>query len=415
MTRAILTALLAITTLLAAPAHAQNNYTPRTWLTVKVDAKTTMRYALILPNGFDKEREYPVLLAMPPGAQDENMTEDALARYWEKEAKARGWAVVSPISTQEGADFKWEIDPLLDDVARHVKVEGGRFHLAGISNGGLSAFNLAIREPEKFASLTTLPGHPPTAADFAKLARIKDIPVTMFVGELDTRWHDEGQKTEDKLKKLGGRVKFEIVKGEGHVMNLKPKDLFDLFEAARPRATPAPAPETPEQAAAREAAGAALDDFHDAAAKADFDRYFARFTDDAVFVGTDPTERWTVEEFRKYCEPNFRIGKGWTYTPVDRHISFSARSDTAWFDELLENSKYGLCRGSGVLCKVTTTTKDADGKPRAQTTWKVQQYVLSFTVPNDTAEQVTRITKPRQKKPAAPADAEDTRKKPTGK
>ena len=33
---------------------------------------------------------------------------------------------------------------------------------------------------------------------------------------------------------------------------------------------------------------AVLTDFHDAAAKADFDRYFGHFTDDGIFYGTDP-------------------------------------------------------------------------------------------------------------------------------
>lgn len=404
-------ALVLCSLLLALPVAAQQ-YTPRSWLTVKIDAKTTMKYALVLPNGFDKDREYPVLLALPPGAQDENMTEDALARYWEKEAKSRGWVVVAPVSTEDGANLRWDIDPLLDEVSKKVKVEGGKFHLTGISNGGVSAFNLAIREPEKFLSLTTLPGHPPNAADFSKLFKIKDIPVTMFVGELDIKWHDEGQKVEEKLKKLGGRVRFEMVKGEGHVMNLKPKDLFDLFESHRPKAAPAKPQESTEKIEAREQVAAVLDDFHDAASKADFDRYFSHFADSGVFIGTDSTERWTVVEFKAYCEPNFRIGKGWTYTPVDRHIDLSAKNDLAWFDELLENSKYGLCRGSGVLTKVTTTTKGPDGKPEVRSAWKVEQYTLSMTVPNDTAESVTRITKPKQKKPQPPADDAEPKKSP---
>lgn len=389
-----LIALFAIAPLAAAQA-------PREWQSVKVDARTTMKFILVLPNGFDKDKEYPVLLAMPPAVQNEQMVEDGLAKYWESEAKSRGWVVVSPASPTGEADFRWEIDPLLDDVAKRVKVEGGTFHLAGISNGGLSAFNLAIREPEKFASLTTLPGHPPTAADFNKLVKLKDIPVTMFVGENDTRWHDEGEKTEDKLKKLGGKVTFQIVKGEGHVMNLKPKELFDLMDSHRPKPVVVPPPEPAERTAAREAIGAALDDFHDAAAKADFDRYFAHFTEKAVFIGTDSTERWTVEEFKKYCEPNFKIGKGWTYTPVVRHIDLSARGDTAWFDELVENTKYGLCRGSGVLTRVTTSTKGADGKNKVESRWKIEQYTLSFTIPNESAESVMKSIRAKQKRPAA--------------
>ena len=38
-----------------------------------------------------------------------------------------------------------------------------------------------------------------------------------------------------------------------------------------------------------------LDDFHDAASKADEERYFALFLPDGVFLGTDAAERWTRE------------------------------------------------------------------------------------------------------------------------
>ena len=39
--------------------------------------------------------------------------------------------------------------------------EGGRFHVGGISNGGLSSFRVAVESPERFASLVVLPGFAP--------------------------------------------------------------------------------------------------------------------------------------------------------------------------------------------------------------------------------------------------------------
>src|SRR5437764_7752082 len=54
-----------------------------------------------------------------------------------------------------------------------------------------------------------------------------------------------------------------------------------------------------------------LDDWHDAAAKSDESRYFAHFADNAVFLGTDATERWNVPAFRAYAHPYFLQGKGW--------------------------------------------------------------------------------------------------------
>lgn len=122
-----------------------------------------------------------------------------------------------------------------------------------------------------------------------------------------------------------------------------------------------------------EASGRALDDFHDAASKADFKRYFSHWTDRSVFLGTDATERWVGQEFKEFARPHFEKGKGWTYRPHDRHISLLEGNATAYFDELLDNDKLGLCRGSGVLA-------------RQGGEWKVLQYNLSIPIPNDLAE-----------------------------
>lgn len=117
-----------------------------------------------------------------------------------------------------------------------------------------------------------------------------------------------------------------------------------------------------------------LDDLHDAASKADETRYFNLFSADAVFLGTDASERWTVDQFRAYAHPYFSEGKGWTYLPRPgkRFITFGTGSATgsAWFDEVLDNAKYGECRGSGVL------VKDSSGA------WKIAQYNLTVPVPN---------------------------------
>lgn len=121
-----------------------------------------------------------------------------------------------------------------------------------------------------------------------------------------------------------------------------------------------------------------LDDFHAAAAAGDFDRYFGHFADDAVFLGTDAMERWTVQQFREYARPYFGPGGGWTYRPRDRNVSFTPDGRTAFFDELLDNDGLGETRGSGVLVRV-------DGS------WKVAQYNLTIPIPNALAEPVVDL------------------------
>lgn len=127
-----------------------------------------------------------------------------------------------------------------------------------------------------------------------------------------------------------------------------------------------------------EAVAAVLDAFHRAASEADGHRYFDLFAEDAVFLGTDASERWSVEEFRAFAEPYFSAGRGWTYTPQERHVVVSADGDTAWFDELLANDAYGTCRGSGVL--VLTGSG-----------WRIAQYNLSIPIPNELATEIVAM------------------------
>jgi hypothetical protein len=145
---------------------------------------------------------------------------------------------------------------------------------------------------------------------------------------------------------------------------------------------------------------AVLDSLHDAAAKADFRRYFDCFAPDAVFLGTDATERWTVEEFKAFCKPYFDKGQGWTYTPRKnaRHITISPDGSFAWFDELLDNAKYGECRGTGVLRKVQSEGGNSG-------LWKIAQYSLSIPIPNARAGDVIVLIRAQQSaasRPGAP-------------
>ena len=122
-----------------------------------------------------------------------------------------------------------------------------------------------------------------------------------------------------------------------------------------------------------------LDDLHDAASKADFDRYFGLYAPDAIFLGTDATERWTRDAFMAYAKPYFDRGRGWTYVMIERHIFIAHDGATAWFDERLDNTSLGETRGSGVLVK-------SNGR------WQVTQYNLTIPIPNALAgEVVARI------------------------
>lgn len=120
--------------------------------------------------------------------------------------------------------------------------------------------------------------------------------------------------------------------------------------------------------------GAMLDGFNIAAAKADFNTYFNYFADESTFIGTDATEVWDKKAFMIWAKPYFDKKRTWNFNSLKRNIYFSKDGKLAWFDELLD-TQMKICRGSGVVEKI-------NGQ------WKVKQYVLSVTVPNEVVDKV---------------------------
>lgn len=337
------------------------------WRTLEPEGRSPLEYALVRPEGLEPGVPVPVLLSLPPGPGTREMVETALELYFEDEALARGWVVVSP-AAPAGRSFsaggeEW-IPPLLDAVAAQVAVEG-RIHLVGTSNGGRGAFRVAGRWPERFASLTVLPGVPDDG-DLARLPAVASLPVALHVGAEDGPWREGTLAVAERLGALGARdLVVDVREGEGHVLDSAVAvALFDRLDRLRA--------EEREREAARAAIARELDDLHDAAARADEERYFGHFAPEAVFVGTDATERWTLDAFRAYAREPFTRASAWTYVPLERHVEVAPGGELAWFYERLSNAKYGETRGSGVLVR-------RGGR------WLVAHYVLSFAIPNGAA------------------------------
>lgn len=110
-----------------------------------------------------------------------------------------------------------------------------------------------------------------------------------------------------------------------------------------------------------------LNQWHEAAAKADENTFFGFMSEDCIYIGTDVTEKWRRDELKSWSQKYFERESAWSFKPFDREIYFS--QNTAWFDEKLE-TWMGICRASGVLIK----TEEG---------WKLNHYQLSVTIDND--------------------------------
>jgi hypothetical protein len=266
---------------------------------------------------------------------------------------------------------------IVEDVSKVSPPEWGLVHVLGVSSGGRAAMRAALGAAggaaRQVASLTVLPGFLPDETDWARAEALKDVPVTLFVGEQDAPFLAESRRTHEALRSRGVAATLEVIPGQGHVLTLGEGQLRGVLERRREQAQ-----DRAQTSAARAEVEAVLDALHAAAARADFQAYFACFAPEAVFMGTDATERWTIEEFQAYARPIFQAGRGWAYFPGARFVTFSPGLDVAWFDEMLTSRSYGTCRGSGVLVR-------KDGR------WLIAQYNLSIPLPNALAPRVVEM------------------------
>src|SRR5262245_62532571 len=169
-------------------------------------AGRTVQYKVVLPNGYDAAKAYPAILAFGGGPQTMNTVDGILTRNFRAEAEKRGYIVIAPAAP--GGELFFEdgariFPEFLKAILADYKVEGGKFHIAGPSNGGIAAFHVAAANPQYFLSVTAFPGYmwQPTNA---KLMAVSKMCVFMYVGELDEyMWHGEMKQEAEYLSSKG--------------------------------------------------------------------------------------------------------------------------------------------------------------------------------------------------------------------
>ena len=201
-------------------------------------AGMNLHYKVVLPKDYDAEKSYPGILAFPPGPQTMDMVQTTLVRNWSAEAQKRGYIVVIPAAPSGGLFFEGgsRVFPeFLDQLLRDYKIRDNKFHIAGMSNGGISAFYIAASYPKYFWSVTGFPGYLEDATP-ERVNAFSKMCINMHVGELDTGWLREIQQQASDFRGKGFTVKFTVEKGQSHVIGTLTGDgaarLFQEIEAS---------------------------------------------------------------------------------------------------------------------------------------------------------------------------------------
>ncbi|MCO6461681.1 MAG: nuclear transport factor 2 family protein [Saprospiraceae bacterium] len=132
----------------------------------------------------------------------------------------------------------------------------------------------------------------------------------------------------------------------------------------------------------RENQDKAIDAWHNAAAAGDSATFFGLMTEDAIYLGTDLSERWDRASMARDLGKYFRGRKAWHFVPYNRHYLELKDNNKILFDESLK-TWMGPCKATGMLTKTRGS-------------WKISYYNLSVAVPNQYVKQYTKLLPPNE-------------------
>ena len=218
----------------AAPLHAEVRELS------KKAGGVTVNYKVVLPDGYDAVKAYPAILAFGGGPQTMNTVDGIINRNLRAEAEKRGYIAIVPAAPNGDLFFEGgaRIFPeFLKLILADYKIQDGKFHVAGVSNGGIAAFHVAAANPQYFISVTAFPGYmwEPTAP---KLDAISKMCVFMYVGEDDEyRWHREMNREAEYLRGKGAVARYTVEPGQPHrietLAGASAARLFDNFDETK--------------------------------------------------------------------------------------------------------------------------------------------------------------------------------------
>lgn len=149
----------------------------------------------------------------------------------------RGWMVAVPVSPNNrafrGTANNQKVEQLADVLSARDEVADGRVLLAGISNGGLSALEVARREPERWFGVVAVPALSSSVVDNEPLA---GLPVYLRIGGNDQLgWAERFEETVAALDGADVDLDAAILENQPHMFRMDWDTLEPWLERVRAR------------------------------------------------------------------------------------------------------------------------------------------------------------------------------------
>ena len=163
----------------------------------------------------------PLLILMGGGPGDISISRDT-SRWLGSGFASRGWTVAVPVSPNNRAFRGPQNNALIAELAntlqRRDDIAAGKVMLAGISNGGLSALEIARRNPQAYFGVIAVPAVSSSVFDNRKL---DGFPVYLRIGGDDQLgWAERFDETVSTLTEAGVDLDAAILDGAPHMFRM---------------------------------------------------------------------------------------------------------------------------------------------------------------------------------------------------
>ena len=188
--------------------------------------QTLQPYTIRLPEDYDANKKYPLLVFLHGSGQDEQKLlnrQRGNGRFIELAPLGRDLfrAYSAPASQRD-------ITEAIEDVKKHFSVDADQIVVGGFSMGGYGALRTFYENPGVYKGVAVFAGHPdlanawlegdyPNFLEQKYLKPFKSIPVFVYHGTKDAAIHVTlAEKLITQLRAAGAVVSAHVVEGRGH-------------------------------------------------------------------------------------------------------------------------------------------------------------------------------------------------------
>ena len=210
---------------MSAPALAQERVT-------LADGETLAVF-MVRPDAREQSNRLLILFGGGPG--NASIAADT-SRWLGSQFAARGWLVAAPVSPDNrsfrGPRNNQRVVQLIDALRERENIAEGKTMLAGISNGGFSALEVARRNPESYYGVIAVPALSSSEFDNRPL---RGFPVYLRIGGDDELgWADRFDETVDAFTGAGVDLDAAILDSARHMFQMSWETLDPWLERVAP-------------------------------------------------------------------------------------------------------------------------------------------------------------------------------------